>query len=555
MEKIRSKYFAVCAGLIPLIFVITSCKKESAPEKQTYLQVSIPHMSQPQGSWYQMNSAVRFIELIFDHPVDQATVEGSIVFWDKTGTISGYDIVTSGAMVYLDFRDDFLLKEGWRYFLKIGSGIRSVNGEFPFKEQTLELRTTKRPLGELLGINEDAQNTLAVISDIHMGDSRATTGNYCWFGENADALCSFLDYIQNENQVRELVIQGDLFDEWLIPYRMAPYDPAYGINNAREFYLAVANSPVNQPVIQRLRAIASGTKTALVYIPGNHDMLLTQDVIEEIIPGIQWAGDVPGLGKHNPAQGIIMEHGHRYDFFCCPQPLVNPGHMLPPGYFVSRMYAEGMHTSSTLGEAAFSLPKSSFMFLVAWTGSFIYTMHKFNMEAPPMDSLVVKMTGADGYPDAVSFNGMQEIYFLNDIEAKWQATQQQNGVPVPISVLVALLNGAYLTPAAIMEYLEQSTNFTNYKVVSFGHSHDPGIYTFMDDQRQTKIYANSGSWINDEECSPRKSRTFLIIHPAEWSGSELDVVMLYQYNLSNSLINRQSDYTPELISEASIPDL
>ncbi|RKY54931.1 MAG: hypothetical protein DRP93_04390, partial [Candidatus Neomarinimicrobiota bacterium] len=62
----------------------------------------------------------------------------------------------------------------------------------------------------------------------------------------------------------------------------------------------------------------------------------------------------------------------------------------------------------------------------------------------------------------------------------------------------------------------------------------------------TGIYANSGSWL-DADQSKYKVRTFLIINPAVWSGSNLDVVSLYQYNIDSGNI-----YKPLLLDEESI---
>jgi hypothetical protein len=61
----------------------------------------------------------------------------------------------------------------------------------------------------------------------------------------------------------------------------------------------------------------------------------------------------------------------------------------------------------------------------------------------------------------------------------------------------------------------------------------------------TSIYANSGSWI-DADQSSHDVRTYLLIHPKAWTGSEIDVVGLYQYNPAGS------GYAPKLIKEESI---
>ncbi len=57
-------------------------------------------------------------------------------------------------------------------------------------------------------------------------------------------------------------------------------------------------------------------------------------------------GQIDGLGSYSPLEGVMMEHGHRYDFFNSPQQLVNPDHILPPGYFVSRLWAAGMEAEA-----------------------------------------------------------------------------------------------------------------------------------------------------------------------------------------------------------------
>ncbi len=60
------------------------------------------------------------------------------------------------------------------------------------------------------------------------------------------------------------------------------------------------------------------------------------------------------------------------------------------------------------------------------------------------------------------------------------------------------------------------------------------------------IYANSGSWI-DADQSDYEVRTFLLITPKAWTGSEIDVMGLYQYSKG-----QKGSYIAELQSEESI---
>jgi len=388
------------------------------------------------------------------------------------------------------------------------------------------------------------------MSDLHLCNAAAAEGHYSMFTANAEALEHFLDQILTGGEVREVIIQGDIFDEWMVPFRESPFDTSHGITDSREFFLAVADNPINRPSIEKFSAIAQHPSIALIYIPGNHDMLLTREVLEEIIPGIQWAGDIPGLGKYIPVDGILMEHGHRYDFFNCPQPLINPPHLLPPGYFITRFYAGCISQSGTSGTSK-PIMKSSWQFDAAWVLCFAELVNQYHVAVPPMDSSIVLMSGIDGYNDPFSFNSAHQMYAAC-IENLWQNTQQANGVPVPISVFVALLNSIDVGAMAYYEYLNQSPGLNAYKVVSFGHTHNPGLIAYPAGSHYTKLYANSGSWVDPDKCT-KKVRTFLTIQPAQWTGSDLHVVKLYQYNKSSEGQVSDSTWVADLLEEENIP--
>jgi UDP-2,3-diacylglucosamine pyrophosphatase LpxH len=349
--------------------------------------------------------------------------------------------------------------------------------------------------------------------------------------------------------VRQLVILGDLFDEWVIPYRFSPFDTAAGVASSRDYFLSVANSPVNTGIINKLRTIAAGGAVQLIYVPGNHDMLLTQEIITEIIPGVIWMGDSAGLGHYSPSGEMIMEHGHRYDFFNCPQPFVKPGHILPPGYFVSRMDAEGLLESGSHKRKETNSVGSDFEFKAAWAASMEYLKIKYALQVAS-DSANILMRGVDNYAVPFSFNGARDMYAGN-IEEVWPATQIRNAVPVSMPVLAAIINGNVdLYQAAAGQFM-QTQSPVKYKIVAFGHTHIPMVKVYPAGNNYTGIYANTGSWVNAELTS-KAVRTFLVIKPAAWTGSDLDVVSLYQYNLDSGSGNPNPGYIPVLVSEESI---
>ena len=545
---------------IILIFIITisiqfSCNKTDELIVVPVLGVSLPLSDLNYDRYYGLSHDARSIELVFDDALNEETIEGNIVLFDKEESLAlNYDLIVDGKVVFIRFHNDFFLNDGWKYELKMSSKLNSVEGIGFNEEKIIEFRTTAKHISYGFGnTNDTIQRTLiACISDIHCGDERATNGNYSWFGKNADALEKFLDFIKNNEKVKELVILGDLFDEWMVPYEFSPFDSAVNITSSKEYFHAIANSPTNKPVFDKMREIISEGEIDIIYVPGNHDMLITKDVIDEIIPGALWKGDATGLGKYNPVDKILMEHGHRYDFFNCPQPLVNDGHILPPGYFVSRLYAAGLaarkpqtmkQSQSTAGDAEF---------ITAWTVAFGYTIGTFMMDVDtiPMDSNIVLMNGIDNYSSSVSFDGARDMYAAN-IEELWPNTQVINNVPIPLSVFLAIVNGTYLYGGVIYEFLLDFLAPNAPKIVAFGHSHQPELKVFPFEHYYTGIYANSGSWL-DADQSKYKVRTFLIINPAEWSGSNLDVVSLYQYNPDSDTSGNGNTYKSVLLDEESI---
>ncbi len=184
------------------------------------------------------------------------------------------------------------------------------------------------------------------------------------------------------------MILGDLFDEWLIPFDTKPFDGT--VSDSSEYFHAVRNAPTNASIFDTLAEIAGGGKIHLVYVRGNHDMLTDQTTLDELLPDVVFKGEIDGLGSYSPLEGVMMEHGHRYDFFNSPQQLVNPDHILPPGYFVSRLWAAGMEAEADQ-EGALSAEETDqgpfgdrkLAFPLAWDVALIYTEVQFPALVPP----------------------------------------------------------------------------------------------------------------------------------------------------------------------------
>lgn len=537
-------------GILSLfIFLIgPSCTKKESNYEPLYMTVSLPRLTSPYGSYYTVDYTNQSLELDFSLPVDAMSLKGNLFFGETENLPDSFYTVTSfGRKVFIEFKPFFQLKEGWRYYVRITTGLRSTTGITLPSATALELRTTTQHPGVVGNAND--RNSILCISDIHMGDPRAAMLGYSWFSKNAPALDSLLTMIIRGNTVRQLVILGDLFDEWVVPYRINPFDPGAGISDSREYFLAIASSPVNAGVISKLKAIASGGNTQLIYIPGNHDMLLTEAILQEIIPGIVWKGDAEGLGSYSPLEEIVMEHGHRYDFFNCPQPLTNPGHRLPPGYFISRLDAEGLMEHAGAAPYQKQATGDELLFLTAWTAAYAYLIFHYDLTVAP-DSANIAMGGIDGYPGPFSFNGVMAMYAAN-IEEVWPATSQANRMPVSMPVAMAILNGSSdLSFTSFYEYMDAQSP-RRYDIVVFGHTHHAMLKGWPTAKNPASIYANTGTWVNAELAS-HPVRTFIEIQPGVWTGSALDVVTLYQYNLDSGSGNPDPPYIPVLLAQESI---
>lgn len=481
------------------------------------------------GTDSRLSCNARDIKLLFNAELDPATIAGSMSLLDKNGSLNNsctfeiYALDASNQTVRVKLNDSFDLKESWLYTIHITRGLRSVTGNTLGQDTNLELITTGR--SPFVSMEAAAARTkIVIISDVHMGEERAAAAGYCWFTDNSSLLESFLDDVLNSDQIKTLVINGDFFDEWIVPMGTAPFQS--GITSDEGYFLSVANAPLNKNIIAKLNAIANGGEIKVVYVPGNHDMLMTEAIMKKIIPNIEWhgassaSGITAGNGEYWPETQIAIEHGHRYDFFNSPDPLTRAGSLLPPGYFISRVYATKMLEGPVVEAMGADVE-----FVAGWD----IAIADINVKNLDKDAPIIKM-GINGYTATMSVNDAKANYDQN-IGTQWDQRQSINGVYAKMMEWTAILSGSGigwwgdLEEPADLQYLVPNRA----KIVVFGHSHKAMLK--KDLITLEKIYANTGTWINANlVASGYSTRTFVVINPAVSSGSEVDMVTLYQYN-------------------------
>jgi len=361
---------------------------------------------------------------------------------------------------------------------------------------------------------------IIVISDIHLGIDDGVAELI----ENRPILTAFIEKIRKEKEIDELVIAGDFLDQWFYPgdFEM-PVD-------SDAFYYAVADN--NKALLDAIRGLISDG-FRVVYVPGNHDMTLSEDVLANILPGIIQVRDARGLGRYRTGvrNEIMIEHGHRYELFCAPDAITNKALMLygdpilPPGYFYSRVGVTSLlegnpdvhKTLPTIEEPsqADEDQYAAYLYYKVWT-KFINKDFHVN-EA--FDEKFIKV-GMDGFRGTFSISdlvptldedGHINARLYKDIQAHWEAVQKANHVAVLTTAreqLETIMDVAPKNAMAKRQYFDRDPEI---ETVVFGHTHVPAFkhYIYPDGRKTT--FVNSGTWVDHNFVDPDNTTTFVFI--------------------------------------------
>lgn len=184
---------------------------------------------------------------------------------------------------------------------------------------------------------------VVTVSDIHIGTKVNNTqypGVACWFNEkyHAPKLNCVFDYIlENQDTIDEVVINGDLFDQWTFAPNVRP-PPVLQIIN---------DNPIIFGKGTPLDKVVTAMKGNVSYLNGNHDINVLQDDLDEIPLSnnykIKWQPNKYMINQ------TLFTHGHLYTIFNAPpikrkKPEVTP--LVPLGHFVTRLIAHYVSTQN-----------------------------------------------------------------------------------------------------------------------------------------------------------------------------------------------------------------
>lgn len=395
-------------------------------------------------------------------------------------------------------------------------------------------------LGTVLKANdgETSPTKTIFISDIHMCDystihpTSTDYHPYGWLGKkHATMLAKFLNQQEQDESVEKVVILGDLFDGWVCPFDM---DPLYGTKSVDAMFekmgsTDIQTNPINAPIVKALQTLASEKR--LIYVPGNHDMLLTKETLQRIIPGIIYRN------KYISDDGVIVaEHGHDYCLFNAIDNFDNKdNHILPLGYFVTRaasykaaydVQANGeiittpevfknIYTSitakDTAPDAIIDVSKVAYLAAIIALGRYYIW---------PNTNPIATMNKMDGFKDITMVDGVVKRYGKSS--SNWPEEQKN------ISA-----TSAFKTDAGLLEIAAEKVYKINHlkglpKIVIFGHTHHAKLINYW--LGLGKIYANSGTWIDrTDEC------TYVETKKVETKKSgNIHTVKVYEYNEDGS---------------------
>jgi UDP-2,3-diacylglucosamine pyrophosphatase LpxH len=383
------------------------------------------------------------------------------------------------------------------------------------------------------------RNMIVVLSDLHLGADLA----YAEFNKNTPSLQKLLKQINESPNVKELVIGGDLLDEWFVPATVN----TYAGKDQRDFVQRIATA--NKGVIDDFNNIIKSGKILVTYVPGNHDLTIKAENIDLILPGINQARDEEqGLGTYSPSDypKIAIEHGHRYNFFCAPDPISNqdiaPGTIMPPGYFFTRIAA--LHILEKYSQPGDTMKvvtpnvsgDESQKMLFAYWKLWEWTVDNLPIKEKLDDKIII--TNVDGFTQTYAVNdlipyqlkagGRLDVNLYKGIQDTWDQRQILNKVPVNIPVAQAIANASSVEETDNQAKAQYFMNPNSDKrIVIFGHTHVAKIIPSNNYKGEKSIYANSGTWIDH---NPNLTTTnFVVITPQNAKASSQTTVKLYNF--------------------------
>jgi UDP-2,3-diacylglucosamine pyrophosphatase LpxH len=322
------------------------------------------------------------------------------------------------------------------------------------------------------------------ISDLHLGsaDSAAPSSGhpYSVFGSEDDQqeLVAFFRYLLGRNDLRELILLGDIFDLWNCPVDVEPptIDDVIGAAH-------------NDAVVDALRSLCSAEHIEVLYLPGNHDMQVTAQDIARLFPGMRYGGSALRNSAFRVGR-VFASHGSAYGMFNAPDPSNDPGAQLPLGYYLTRLAATKHNRTGDDSRGYFGYV-DDLLEVLGPSKLAQCVVEAAREDAGLAADVSIKMRAIGATERSVSAEQISTCY--SDLYDQWKSTRGSGRAFKGVLAEIGMLG-----PTADGLCKSSDTN-----VVIFGHTHkwelDKDSLLVAD-----RVYANCGAW-----CEQGRPRTFV----------------------------------------------
>lgn len=343
------------------------------------------------------------------------------------------------------------------------------------------------------------------ISDIHVNAGKGINAKkkfpYEWLGpREAKIFEEFLKYTNSRQDIREFIILGDLLDDWVYPVDMEP--PSLQ---------QIIKAPINKGIVRELKKLSKKKDVRVIYLPGNHDMGVTRELVENNFPGMIFGGTALNDSVYRSSR-LRAEHGSAHAMFNAADAINNSGVRLPLGYFISRVNATQQYNTGSGDRHYWSYADD----LIETLGPQRLASSVFEAvleEAGLDENRPIIMPKKNGTKIQITGKEVKQKYaHLYD---QWKETHGQGKAFKAILAEIGLLGK---TADALCK--KRDTN-----IVIFGHSHDWKLDKdswFVND----RMYANCGTWCDEKkpctyvESQKNRKKGEHIVRVMEWKNKK-----------------------------------
>jgi len=344
------------------------------------------------------------------------------------------------------------------------------------------------------------KKAVVVLSDIHIGDNSPT----CWYQPaiHEEYVVAVIDsIIDNAAAVSELVLLGDVVDLWTYPFDVVP--PV--------FSRITAMHPSIFGPTGALARVLDALDGAVTYVPGNHDMAVTEmDVAAITSPGGHRLRYAPQF--YNPAgdRRLLVTHGHEFTLFNAPDHSTCWA-PLPVGHFVTRIIATYWQSHLKPGQTVSDLKDQGYPGEIDFLSIIEHAAASADVSLSDalIDGIAGKLHLSESLPVRLPGGGSTTLHevkrIYNSLFSRWIA---ENGGGEE-GLLVATKAAMADYDASFMGWFAQREAFRrNAELVVLGHTH------FSISKLRTSMvnYVNSGFMCPSKADMPGRFVSYAVVN-------------------------------------------